>query len=66
MKYRIENYINHISGGYPNEDGNFIHGDGICDFEEHSNKTTKECLIDYISRCEKQIEIAELLWKDCD
>ena len=66
MGSKIERYINDISkfqyiscatGEIVNKYD--FRGDGQGDFEDISDKTTKECLENYIAECEKQIEIAK-------
>jgi hypothetical protein len=66
MTYRIEEYINSISKCQKFDSNSCQYetyydfsGDGQGDYEWYSNKTTKECLENYIEYCEKQIEIAK-------
>jgi len=62
----IKNYINHIHKtkrfstiSCRDEDSWYFEGDGTGDFEDGSDKTTPECLRNYIEDCEEQIALAK-------
>lgn len=65
MKDKIECFINAIvKDFYYNSDYEQVYrlkfyGDGVADFEKDAKATTKECLLNYITFCHEQIELAE-------
>jgi hypothetical protein len=72
MSYIIDRFINEIKkedllNNYYEKLGDkyIFYGDGFGDFEERSDKTTKNCLENYIKDCEEQIKLAkEVLERD--
>lgn len=71
MKNKLDSYINDITKDNlinwetgENYFSWYLHGDGEGDFEEMSRDATQEVIIDYISYCKSQIQLAKELLKE--
>lgn len=57
----ITKFINEI---IESDNGYKIYGDGVNDWENDSDSTTIECLLNYIRDCTEQIQFANKLLKE--